>query len=123
MRYYVNPRAAVKAEVEKIAGPYDDILVKSSVTVPQDITIMVTTTDTSKDTEISLYIQTVLNELITVRKGRKLYELNLSDINHAVRSKYSSATNVTITVPEQDVKLEKDKVIILGDVTVIIRRE
>lgn len=114
---------AVKAEVEKIAGPYDDILVKSSVTVPQDITIMVTTTDTSTDTEISLYIQTILDELITVRKGRKLYELNLSDINHAVRSKYSSATNVTITVPEQDVKLEKDKVIILGDVTVIIRRE
>lgn len=114
---------AVKAEVEKIAGPYDDILVKSSVTVPQDITIMVTTTDTSKDTEISLYIQTVLNELITVRKGRKLYELNRSDINHTIRSKYSSATNVIVTVPDEDIKLEKDKVIILGDVTVIVRRE
>lgn len=114
---------AVKAEVEKIAGPYDDILVKSSVTVPQDITIMVTTTDTSTDTEISLYIQTVLNELITVRKGRKLYELNRSDINHTIRSKYSSATNVIVTVPDEDIKLEKDKVIILGDVTVIVRRE
>ena len=84
---------------------------------------MVTTTDTSKDTEISLYIQTVLNELITVRKGRKLYELNRSDINHTIRSKYSSATNVIVTVPDEDIKLEKDKVIILGDVTVIVRRE
>ena len=113
---------AVKAEVEKIAGPYDDILVKSSVTVPQDITLAVTTTDTSADAQIVVYVKTILAELLTVRKGRKLYELNLSDINHAVRSKYSSATNVTITVPEQDVKLEKDKVIVLGDVTVTVKR-
>ena len=114
---------AVRVEVEKIAGPYDNLLVKSSVTVPQDIAITVTTADTSADEEISLYITTILTELLTVRKGRKLYELNLSDINHAIRSRYSSATNVTITVPEQDIKLEKDKVIILGDVTITIRRE
>ena len=114
---------AVRVEVEKIAGPYDNRLVKSSVTVPQDIAITVTTADTSADEEISLYITTILTELLTVRKGRKLYELNLSDINHAIRSRYSSATNVAITVPEQDIKLEKDKVIILGDVTITIRRE
>ncbi len=114
---------AVRVEVEKIAGPYDNLLVKSSVTVPQDIAITVTTADTSADEEISLYITTILTELLTVRKGRKLYELNLSDINHAIRSRYSSATNVAITVPEQDIKLEKDKVIILGDVTITIRRE
>lgn len=114
---------AVRVEVEKIAGPYDNLLVKSSVTVPQDIAVTVTTADTSADEEISLYITTILTELLTVRKGRKLYELNLSDINHAIRSRYSSATNVTITVPEQDIKLEKDKVIILGDVTITIRRE
>ena len=114
---------AVRVEVEKIAGPYDNLLVKSSVTVPQDIAITVTTADTSAGEEISLYITTILTELLTVLKGRKLYELNLSDINHAIRSRYSSATNVTITVPEQDIKLEKDKVIILGDVTITIRRE
>lgn len=114
---------AVRAEVEKIAGPYDNLLVKSSVTVPQDITIIVTTADTSTDAEISLYIKTILSELLAVRKGRKLYELNLSDINHSIRSNYSSATNVIITVPGQDIKLEKDKVIILGTVTVTINRE
>lgn len=114
---------AVRVEVEKIAGPYDNLLVKSSVTVKQNITITVTTTDTSTDAEISLYLKTILSELLTVRKGRKFYELNLSDINHAIRSKYSSATNVKVIAPEQDVKLEKDKVIILGEVTVTVKRE
>lgn len=56
-------------------------------------------------------------------KGRKLYELTLSDINHAIRSGYSDTTNVKIAAPEQDVKLDKDKVIILGAVSVMVEGE
>lgn len=114
---------AVRVEVEKISGPYDNILVKSSVTVKQDIAVTVTTIDASTEEEIGLRIQAILTELLAIRKGRKLYELNLSDINHAIRSGYSSATNAAITVPTQDIKLERDKVITLGAVTVTVRRE
>lgn len=113
---------AVRVEVEKISGPYDNILVKSSVTVKQDIAVTVTTADASTDEEISLRIQAILTELLAIRKGRKLYELNLSDINHAIRSGYSSATNAAITVPAQDIKLERNKVITLGAVTVTVKR-
>ena len=56
-------------------------------------------------------------------RGRKLYELNLSDINHAVRSGYSQATNVRITEPVEDVILERDRVIVTGNITVTVRRE
>lgn len=114
---------SVREAVEKISGPYDNILVKSSVTVSQDIDVIVTTADTATDEEITLTVTTILAELLAVRKGRKLYELNLSDINHAIRSGYSAATNASVVVPAEDVKLERDKVITLGAVTVTVRRE
>ena len=114
---------AVREAVDKIAGPYDNILVKSSVVVPQDIEVVVTTDDVSDDAEIKGKVASVLTELLAVRKGRKFYELTLSDINHAIRSSYTAATNVSVTTPAQDVKLDKDKVITLGAVTVTVRRE
>lgn len=114
---------AVQEAVDKIAGPYDNILVKSSVVVPQDIEVVVTTDDVSDDAEIKSKVASVLTELLAVRKGRKFYELTISDINHAIRSSYTAATNVSVTTPAQDVKLDKDKVITLGAVTVTARRE
>ena len=114
---------AVREAVDKIAGPYDNILVKSSVVVPQDIEVVVATDDVSDDAEIKGKVASVLTELLAVRKGRKFYELTLSDINHAIRSSYTAATNVSVTTPAQDVKLDKDKVITLGAVSVTVRRE
>ena len=114
---------AVREAVDKIAGPYDNILVKSSVVVPQDIEVVVATDDVSDDAEIKGKVASVLTELLAVRKGRKFYELTISDINHAIRSSYTAATNVSVTTPAQDIKLDKDKVITLGAVTVTVRRE
>ena len=65
----------------------------------------------------------ILTELLAVRRSRKLNELTLSDINHAIRSGYSGATNAAVSEPEADVKLGKDKVITLGDVSVTVERE
>lgn len=115
--------AEVRKAVEKIAGPYDNILVRSSVTVPQDIEVTVTTTDVSSDEEIKGKVASILTELLAVRKGRKFYQLTCSDINHAIRDGYTAATNVGITTPAQDVELDKDKVITLGAVIVTVRRE
>lgn len=115
--------AEVTEAVDKIAGPYDNILVKSSVTVAQDIEVTVTTSAADADEDIETRIKTILTELLAVRRGRKLYELTRSDINHAIRSGYSASTNAEVITPAQDVKLEKDKVITLGAVTVTVRRE
>lgn len=114
---------AVQEAVDKIAGPYDNILVKSSVVVPQDIEVVVTTDDVSDDDEVEGKVASILTELLAVRKGRKFYELTLSDINHAIRDGYTASTNVEVVTPAQDVKLDKDKVITLGDVTVTVERE
>lgn len=113
---------AVRAAVEDICGPYDNILVKSSIAVSQDIHVVVTTTDTASDEEITAQITRILTELLAVKKGRKLHELYVSDINYAVRSGHSAATNAAVMIPAQDVILERDKVITLGAVTVEVRR-
>lgn len=113
----------VREAVDKIAGPYDNILVKSSVVVPQDIEVAVTTDDAADDGEIEGAVASILTELLAIRKGRKFYELTLSDINHAIRDGYRASTNVKVVTPAQDVKLDKDKVITLGAVTVTVRRE
>lgn len=113
----------VRAAVDKIAGPYDNILVKSSQNIEQDIAVTVTIGDAAlTDEEVERRVEAILAELLAVRKGRKLNELNLSDINHAIREGLSSATNVKITTPGDDVLLTKDKVITLGAVTVTVKR-
>lgn len=115
--------AKVLEAVDKVSGPYDNVLVKSSITINQDIDVTVTVDDTASDEEVESRVKAILTELLAVRKNRKLYELRLSDANQAIRNGYSGATNVQITTPAQDVKLERDKVITLGAVSVTVRRE
>lgn len=102
---------------------YDNILVKSSVTVSQNISVTVTTDTADTDEAVENRVKAILTELLAVRRSRKLNELTLSDINHAIRSGYSGATNAAVSEPEADVKLGKDKVITLGDVSVTVERE
>lgn len=114
----------VRTAVGSIAGPYDNILVKSSVTVEQDINVTVTIDDAGlADDEAKDKVTAILTELLAVRKGRKLYELTLSDINHAIRTGLPASSNVQITTPAADVALSKDKVITLGAVSVTVQRE
>ena len=105
---------AVRKAVGQIAGPYDDILVKSSVTVGQDIAVTVTVGSGTDAEETANRVKAVLTELLAVRKGRKLHELSRSDLNYAIRSGCSAVTNAVVTAPAADVKLDKDQVIRLG---------
>ena len=88
--------AAVREAVDKIAGPYDNILVKSSVTVSQNISVTVTTDTADTDEAVENRIKAILTELLAVRRSRKLNELTLSDINHAIRSGYSGGLHKNI---------------------------
>lgn len=108
---------------ENKRGQLTAILVKSSVTVSQNISVTVTTDTADTDEAVENRVKAILTELLAVRRSRKLNELTLSDINHAIRSGYSGATNAAVSEPEADVKLGKDKVITLGDVSVTVERE
>ena len=115
---------AVREAVAAITGPYDNVLVKSSVTVDQDVTLTITVGDATAEEEIRSRAAAILTDLLTIRSGgRKLNTLILSDINHAIRDGISAATNVQITEPAADVVLSKDQVIRLGTVSVTVKRE
>ncbi len=113
---------AVREAVAQIAGPYDNILIKSSITVPQDISVTVTVSNAPDNEQIKNQVTAILTELLAIRKGHRLYELNRSDINHAIRSGCSTATNAVVTVPAADITLGRDKVIVLGTVSVTVER-
>ena len=127
-----NPRDPFRAlpgmeqqffEAAQSVRSYDNILVRSSVTVSQNISVTITTNTADTDEAVENRVKAILTELLAVRRSRKLNELTLSDINHAIRSGYSGATNAAVSEPEADVKLGKDKVITLGDVSVTVERE
>ena len=96
---------------------------KSSITVPQNIQLTAAVTGGTGDDEIKARVQAVLTELLAVRRGRRFFELTRSDINHAVRGGCPETVNVKIAEPAQDIRLSRDKVIILGAVTVSVERE
>ena len=112
----------VRKAVAQIAGPYDNILVKSSVTMPQDIAVTVTVSNAPDNSQIENRVQTILTGLLAVRKGRRLHELTCSDINLAIRSGCDTVTNAVVTVPAADVRLSRDKVIIPGAISVTVER-
>ncbi len=112
----------VRKAVAQIAGPYDNILVKSSVTDPQDIAVTVTVSNAPDNSQIENRVRTILTGLLAVRKGRRLHELTCSDINLAIRSGCDTVTNAVVTVPAADVRLSRDKVIIPGTISVTVER-
>ncbi|SHI88171.1 baseplate J/gp47 family protein [Lutispora thermophila] len=114
--------AQVRAEVEKIRGNYDDVLVKSSTTIEQPVSVIVTIPDTMADDGIADSVKAAISELLQIRKNRELNELTHADIVYAVKSKVASVRNVKVTIPSEDVFLESDKVIILGEVSVTVER-
>lgn len=112
----------VRAEVNKIIGNYDDVLVKSSTTIKQPVSVIVTIPDTVADDGIADSVKAAIAELLQIRKNRELNELTHADIVHTIKSKVTSIRNVKVIVPSEDVFLESDKVIILGEVTVTVER-
>ena len=112
----------VRKAANSIRGPYDDILVMSSTTIEQDVAVTITVSELIDSTGIEERAASVISELLQIRKGRNLNELTHADIIFELKDKLPDIRNVKVTVPEEDVFLDSDKVIILGEVTVTARR-
>lgn len=112
----------VQEEVNKIVGSYDDVLVMSSVNVEQSISVIVTIPASVSDNGVIESVTSALTELLRIRKDRNLNELNHADIIYTIKSKVSSVRNVKVKIPSEDVCLEGNKVIVLGEVSVTVER-
>ncbi|WP_270815161.1 baseplate J/gp47 family protein [Hungatella effluvii] len=118
----------VKTAADSIKGPYDDILVKSSLTVSQDIVVEITINQNLSTDGMVEKAKAAIAQYMQIRKGRTLNELYLFDVACAVKNVIEGTypyKNIRVTTPAEDVILETDKVIILGtcEVTLKIKEE
>jgi len=115
--------AAVEAACQAIAGPYDNLLVKSSDTITQAISVQlwipagVALPDTLDD-----QVTAILADLLQLSSDRQLNALNHSDIIFAIRSGVGICKNVKVLQPSTDIALGNNQVIVLGAVTVTVVR-
>nr|DAP14031.1 MAG TPA: Baseplate J like protein [Caudoviricetes sp.] len=114
--------ALVQAAADAIKGPYDDVLVKSSITVAQAISVTVTVSASIDTDGLEDRVTSALTDLLKIQKNRNLNELTIADIIFTVKSKVSEIQNVKVTAPAEDVLLESDKIVIAGEITVTVQK-
>lgn len=115
--------AKVQEAADGIKAPDDDVLVKSAVTVSQDIGLTVVLPKLVSDEGIEDRVVTVVTNYFRISRDRNLYEFIQYDLLYAIKNSVPLIKNVKIVTPDGDVVLDKDKVILCGVVTVNIVRE
>lgn len=112
----------VQAACERIRGPYDNLLIKSSVTVPQDITVVLQISSHVSEDGLIDKAHAILADMLRTSRDRNLNELLRSDIIYYLRAGIPTLRNVQVITPIDDVLLEVDKVITAGTLTITIER-
>lgn len=113
---------AVRVAADTIKGEYDNILVKSSTTVTQNVDITIIIPDTASDDGILEKANAIIVDLFKISKNRKMNELLHMELIFALKEKMTIIDNIKINQPTTDIILDNDKVIILGNVTINITR-
>lgn len=113
----------VQEAADGIKAPDDDVLVKSAVTVSQDMVLQVTLPKLVSDEGIEDRVVSAVTNYFRISRERELNEFIQYDLLYAIKNSIPLIKNVKILTPDGDVVLEKDKVIICGTITVNIGRE
>lgn len=113
----------VQEAVDGIKAPDDDVLVKSAVTVSQDMVLQVTLPKLVSDEGIEDRVVSAVTNYFRISRERELNEFIQYDLLYVIKNSIPLIKNVKILTPDGDVVLEKDKVIICGTITVNIGRE
>lgn len=110
----------VRAAADSIKGEYDNVLVKSSETVRQDISVTVILPDLISKMGVKESVEEVIRNYFKISVARNLNQLILLDIVYAIKKTCPVVKNIRMVLPQQDVQLTKDKVIILGKLEVVV---
>ncbi|WP_032122049.1 baseplate J/gp47 family protein [Clostridium amazonitimonense] len=112
----------VKVEAEKIKGPYDNLLVKSSEVVSQDVDIILQIPEDANEEGLQERANSIIIDLFKIKKDRELNKLYKDDIIFNLRKDIQILKSVKVLLPTEDVLLSNDKVIVLGSVKISIQR-
>lgn len=113
----------VQEAADQIKAPDDDVLVKSAVTVYQDVVLQITLPRLVSDEGIEERAVKVVTDYFRISHDRNLNEFIHYDLLYAIKSSIPLIKNVKILVPEDDVILDRDKVAICGTITINIERD
>ena len=112
--------ADVTTAVNAIKGPYDNLLVKSSIVVSQNIAVTLQVPQYLSADGIAETAEGIVAQLLAVSADRQLNQLLVSDLIYSLRAGISILRNVIVTTPSADVVLDTDKVIVLGELTITV---
>jgi uncharacterized phage protein gp47/JayE len=112
----------VEAEANTIKGPYDNLLVKSSETVAQDVEIVVYIDEDASDEGVQEKAEAIIIDLLKISKDRELNKLYRDDVVYYLKKDIQVYKKSNIIQPATDVILSNDKVIILGTLTITVER-
>lgn len=111
----------VRQAADSIKGPYDDVLVKSSSTVSQDIEVVLVADAAIQNENLEKKALIIIEELLQIQKNRSLNELYRADIIVALKNELP-LKNVKVIIPAEDIQLDTDKIIVCGDITVKVQK-
>lgn len=111
---------SVRTAAESIAGPYDNLEIRSASVQSQDITLEVKMPIGTSTAGISDKIKAIIIATLSINTNRALNELIQADIIYAIKRDIPLVRNVRFTSPATDVVLDDDKVIIPGNLIINI---
>ena len=112
----------VEVEANTIKGPYDNLLVKSSETVEQNVEIVIFIAEDANDEGIKERAEAIIIDLLKIKKDRELNKLYKDDIVYALKKDIQVYKKANILSPADDVILSNDKVIVLGSMNISVER-
>lgn len=112
----------VETAVGTIKGPYDNVLVRSTETVIQDVAVEI---DIPLDESVKGVLETAktaILELLAIESGKSLNRLGHTDIIYEIRNKIPEARAVRVTKPSTDIELSKGKILVAGKIDITVRQ-
>lgn len=114
---------AVAEAVSVVQGEYDNVLVKSAVTVACNMVIQTILPALVSTEGVKERIEYAVIEYFKISTARELNELILLDIAYAIKNEVPVLKNLKINAPEDDIILETGNVIILGTLQIDVIQE
>lgn len=111
----------VEEATRYLKGNYDDFLYKSSTIIRQDMELTIYVSRDMSVEGIREMAEHTIEELMKLEKRSEVNCLYMDDIRYALMNKIEGYRRAVFMVPEADVELSKDHVVMLGDLTIHVQ--
>lgn len=111
----------VEAATAYLKGNYDDFLYKSATIVNVNIELTLYIAKDASTDGIQQTAEKIIEKFMQLSSREELNCLYMDDIRYALKSNIETYKRVEISAPDGDLELDKEKVIMLGDIEVTVK--